>query len=318
MAKTLTPRIIYLDQNKWIELLRAEKSPGDYPSQFAILQSLTARRDAGEIVLPLSATNIYETYKIGDPQRRQGLALLQASLSGGLVFRGRYRRLETELSAFLSEAYHLERPPQPEWWFLSDIFFEAFAESDDERTSMKVPDHLLRLIREHPATALYHHLTAASDDERAHAVKMWSDGSEALRLRIESRRQRHQNESFAMRKRIYNVLMFSEEVELLAQFAEKHGVHWNTMADIGLSMTRRLANEIPIYHTERELALRLETAQLRPITENDFRDINAYCAAIPYADDVIGENLLINLARQAGLGEKYGTRLETNILALAA
>jgi hypothetical protein len=311
-----TPRIIYLDQNQWIELARAEKNPSERPQQFAVLKSLRARRDAGEIVLPLASTNIYETYKIADPQRRSTLALLQASLSGGLVFRGRHLRLEIELSAFLAANYHFDRPPLPQWWFLSDLFYEAFVETDDERAQLKISDRLVDLIRQHPATALYDHLTTASNDERLLAVKRWSDGSEALRSRIESRRGRHQNESLAMRRRIYNVLMFSGEIELLARLAGKYGVSWQSMNDIGSALARRLVNEMPIYNTERELVLRLE-AQSRPINENDFRDVHAYCAAIPYADEVIGENHLINLTRQAGLGEKYSTRLETDILALS-
>ncbi|HEY5347859.1 MAG TPA: hypothetical protein VIJ72_06675, partial [Rhizomicrobium sp.] len=66
--------IVYLDPNKWVELLRAEKAPADHPQQFALLQELTARKQANEIVLPLASTNIYETYKIADPQRRRSLA----------------------------------------------------------------------------------------------------------------------------------------------------------------------------------------------------------------------------------------------------
>jgi hypothetical protein len=109
--------------------------------------------------------------------------------------------------------------------------------------------------------------------------------------------------------------MFSGEIELLVRLAGKYGVSWQSMNDIGPALSRRLVNEMPIYNAERELVLRLE-AQSRPINENDFRDVHAYCAAIPYADEVIGENQLINLARQAGLGQRYSTRLETDILAL--
>jgi hypothetical protein len=47
------------------------------------------------------------------------------------------------------------------------------------------------------------------------------------------------------------------------------------------------------------------------------RDMQAYSAAIPYADEIVGENQFINLARQARFGEKYGTKLETDLLVLA-
>lgn len=313
----MTPRIVYLDQNKWIELARAEKFPSKFPDKFALLERLRREFAAGETLFPLSAANIFETYKIGDPHRRKSLAMLQATLSGGFVFRGRYCRLEEELSEFLCRTYGLEFKPKLPFWFLSDLFFEAFSESDDARMNPKPSSRIIDFIRQHPAWALHDYLTTASDAERTAAVKNWSNGSEAVRVRIESRRERHRNESLSMRRRIYNVLMFSGEIELLATLAKKYGVHWNSVEDIGSPIARRLVNEMPIYHVERELAIRLE-AQTRPINENDFRDVQAYCASIPYADVVVGENLVINLARQARLGEKYGTKFETDILALGA
>jgi hypothetical protein len=310
-----TPRIIYLDQNKWIELAQAEKLPGELPDQFALLQRLIEKTHAGKIVFPLSATNIYETYKINDPERRKGLAFLQARLSGGIVFRARRGRLETELSAFLGNAYQLRPLQWPDWWFLSDLFLDAFPQPNDPRSGAIISDKVINFIREHPGHALNTYLTTASDDERTFAVKAWTAGSEALRARIELRRERHKNETLSMRRRIYSVLMLAEEVELLAQLAEKYGVRWNSIDDIGSSIARRIVEEMPTYYTERELVLRLE-AQQRPINENDMRDIDAYSACLPYADDIVGENQMINLAQQARLGEKYDTRLMTDILAL--
>lgn len=74
----------------------------------------------------------------------------------------------------------------------------------------------------------------------------------------------------------------------------------------------RLARDVPTYFIERELSLRLE-AQSRPIEENDMRDMQAFCAVLPYADLVVAENQFVSLARQANLGEKYGSRLSTDL-----
>lgn len=312
---TSPPRIIFLDQNKWIDLLKAECAPLSYQRQYGVLKKLEADFDAHKVVLPLSSTNIYETYKIGDPERKTKLALLQARLSGGLVFRGRHARIESELCDFLSGVYELTLPPRLECWFLSDMFFEAFTDVGDKRNVFTPSPGLIDSLRRHPATALFHYLTTAPDNERLAAVKRWSDGTSALCARVEELRERHKGESLAMRKRIYSTLMMVDELPLLAQVASKYGVQWNSVEDIGDTVMRRIVNEMPIYYTERELVVRLE-AQDRPIHENDFRDVQAYCAAITYADEVIGENQLINLARQGGLGQKFGTRLETNVLAL--
>jgi len=101
-------QIVYLDQNKWIDLSRAVKYPADNPELRTVLEVLVEEANAGRIVLPLTQTNIYETHKINDPERRHDLAYVQATLSQGRVFRGRHKRLDTEVTDVLRGAYGLE------------------------------------------------------------------------------------------------------------------------------------------------------------------------------------------------------------------
>ncbi len=95
---TNTPRIVFLDQNKWIELAHAVTQPTEFPKQRALLEAISEWIETGRLMLPLTAANIYETHKINDPRRRHDIAYLQACASKGVVFRGRHRRLETELN----------------------------------------------------------------------------------------------------------------------------------------------------------------------------------------------------------------------------
>ena len=83
-------QIIFLDQNKWIDLARAVKYPADYSEQRRVLEFLVEEAKANRIVVPLTQTNIYEIHKINDPERRHDLAYVQATLSQGRVFRGRH------------------------------------------------------------------------------------------------------------------------------------------------------------------------------------------------------------------------------------
>jgi hypothetical protein len=84
-------QIIYLDQNKWTDLSRAVKYPVDHPELRTVLEVLVEEAKAGRIIVPLTQTNIYETHKINDPQRRHDLAYVQVTLSQGRAFRGRHR-----------------------------------------------------------------------------------------------------------------------------------------------------------------------------------------------------------------------------------
>lgn len=309
------PYIVYLDQNKWIELARALKTPDAFPEQRALLRAMATPLESGRLIIPLTAANIYETHKINDPERRHDLARLQATVSQGRVFRGRYRRLEAELRDFLDSAFDRPRFQRVPLWFLSDIFFEAYADWDDARLGGFITEMHIREIHRNAAYWLYDFLVAMPADVRITAVRNFSDGSDQLRERIEERRQRYASETLAMRRKLQSINLVHAEQDLLITLANRAGYAWKTIGEMGRSLVRRLPEEVPIYYIEREIALRLE-AQSRPIEENDFRDMQSFCAIIPYADEVIGENQFVNLARQSHLDKKFKTKLGTDILAL--
>jgi hypothetical protein len=310
------PKIIYLDQNKWIELARAVKYPSEKPEVRAVLELLCQEVEAGRVLLPLSSTNIYETHKINVPQRRFSLAETQATLSKGIVFRGRHKRLEVEIINVLRNVHGLPLFERGSRWFLSDIFFEAFLEMGDPRLEMTFSKKLIDLIRSAPSGMLFDYLTTATDDVRKFAVAQFSDGSEQLRQRIEERRARHANESISVRRDIHNVLMMHSEIDLILAVAAKAGVTNRSADDLVRENARAIMNDSPTYLIEREIALRIEAQKTRKITENDFRDMQAFCAVVAYADVIIGENMFSNLAKQSQPDKKFDTQIITSILDL--
>lgn len=313
---THQPYIVYLDQNKWVELARAEKWPDLYPDLYNLLKLIKREVDADRLILPLTSTNIYETFKVNDPQRRQDLATLQAFGSQGLVIRGRHHRLEAEISDFLHTVD--SRPPieRVPLWFLSSVFFEAYADWDDPRlATLPITARGVNAVRSSPEFCLYDFLTATPDNVRVEAIQNFSRQSEELKQQIEERRRRDTNESIDMRRRIQNALLIMNDHNLILSFARKCGFTWNTIVEMGEENILQIVESVPTYYVERELVLKLET-QSRSITENDFRDIQSFCASIPYVDEIIGENQFTNLARQARLDKKFSTRLRTNVLDL--
>jgi hypothetical protein len=307
--------IVYLDQNKWIDLARAAKHPEQHPEVHALLKSLAEGVKAGRVLLPLTFTNIYETQKINDTERRSDLAFVQCTLSRGLVFRGRFKRLEIELSDFARAVCGLPEVPHEENWFLSSVFFESVAEYGDPRIGPAPSESVLTYIRNHPEECLFEHLTGLSEEERRLAVKKFSEGSDALRKRIEARRIRDAEESLSMRRRIYSAMLMVDDIDFILEVSRKAGASWSAVSDIGSSNARKIMTDVATYYIERELTLRLE-AQTRAINENDFRDMQSFCAVVSYADHVIAENQFSNLARQAGLDKRFQTHIATSIMAL--
>jgi hypothetical protein len=299
--------IIYLDQNKWIELAGAVMGEPDGPMA-ALAKGLAGAVASGRILVPLTSANIYETHKINDPERRVRIASLQVALSKGRVFRTRRDRLRIEVASFLREVAGLPDFQLEEGWFLSKVFPDAFA----PRETLALPQALAKLIGEQPELALFSYLTDTPDEVRRVAVRRMSDGLDRLRQRVESRRARDRDDPIGMRKRIYSASLLVEDGDLILSLAEESGTPWRSFGEMGGVIVRRLCREVPAYHTEVELAMKLED-QGRAITENDFRDMQAFSAAIPYAEAIIGEKQFVNLAVQCQLPQRYQTEVSTEL-----
>jgi hypothetical protein len=292
-------KVVYLDQNKWVELARAVKYPARYPKLGALLELLKQEVSTKSLALPLSWANLHETFKINNPQRRHDLASVQAELSRGLVLRGSTRRLDEEVS-IISRRVHGMPPLEAEsYWFLSDLFPEAMSEWDDKKPGFEYPEFMRERIRSRPAHYLYEFLVKSSDEDRIIAVRNFSNQVEELRKLVEDRRQLYLSEPFSTRRK------------RLAKIFHKN----YSARDIRGSEIRQLETDVPTFHVERELMLRIE-AQSRPIEANDFMDMQAFCAAVPYTDMIVSEKQFASLAIQSKLDQKYSTRIVRHLAEL--
>ncbi len=307
-------RIVYLDQNKWIDLLSATLHPTERPDVYEVLEFLVEEVRAGRILLPLTFTNIYETHKINNLDRRHNLAYVQATLSHGLVFRGPHRRLQTEIGDVVRNICGMPVVEHEQQWFLSNAFFESVLEAGDSRVE-PISDRLLAYMRQNPKFFLYRFLLESSEERRVFAVKKYSAGADELRQRVERRRALHAGESTSMRRRIYSALLMIDAQDFILECARHAGAPWRTITDAGAANARRLISDVPTYYIELEITLRLE-AQNRAITENDFRDMQSFSTVCAYADCVIAEKQFVNLAIQAGLDKKFNTRISSDLSAL--
>ena len=305
-----TPKIVYLDQNKWIDLARAVKAPDDFPEHHAVLEKLVEGSKAGELLVPLTQSNIYETHKISDRARRHDLAFAQATLSQGRVFRGRSKRLEIEATDVMRRAFGLEPLARKPHWFLSNVFFEATIEWEVDGLGGKVSPRVFEAIQRDPPRFLYDYLMNTPEDVRQAAVRKFSEGSEKLRQRVEARRARDANEPLSMRRRIYSATLMVDDLDFLNGLIAKAGLPTTNGREIFQKCARKLITDSPSYFIERELTLKLE-ALSRQIEENDFRDMQSFGAVVAYADIVVAENMFSNLARQSQLDKKFGTEIIT-------
>lgn len=305
-------RIVYLDQNAWVTLAKAAWDKERYPKEHEALTKVVNFVSLSLITVPLTFANIYETEKINVPSRRVNMARTQSLISRGQVFRSRRRIFSETLSAYLAEKSKIFRPhPLPEW-FLSDLWFESAADYSAELYGFNISDEVINVIRQDPGRALFDYLASSDETVRLEAVRRFSAGSADLIARIESRRALVADEPLAQKKRAYGASLIVDELDFIFATAQGLGLGWLKVGDIGSSLMRSIAVDIPVMNIERELAVRLED-QGRAVSENDLRDMMSFVTVIPFADIVIAEKQFVNLSRQARLDERYGTRMFTSI-----
>lgn len=308
--------ILYLDQNAWIALAKGASDSSAYPAEYAALACVIRALQADRIAVPLSFANIYETAKVNDPVRRMHLAGVQSTISRGQVIRGRRRILEETVLRHIAGRLSLEVPPLPDGWFLSDLWFESAGDYTPERYGFEISAPVLGLIRQNPGFALFSFLTEGDDGVRAEAVRRFSADSTALIAKLEARRRIVAGETFALRRRAYSARLLLDEIEFVFTIAKRLNLAWTSVSHIGASLAKSLIADIPAMNIERELVVRLED-QNRWLNENDLRDMDAFTTALSFADVLVAEKPFVNLARQARLGEKYGTTLLTSVTELS-
>ncbi len=305
-------RVLYLDQNKWIELSRCVAEPQSHQKMHSTLEYLEAGVRQNRLVLPLTFANIYETQKINNPKQRTLLAGVQATLSQGWVIRSRRHMIRTQISDYLSTAFALAVPTRPVEWFLSRFFFDAAAEYSPTIFGFEIPARLLARIRADPARALFSYMTDIPEETRKESVQKYSDSSLESIGRMERRREIWRDQSIAVRKRAYSALLLIEHIDFVFEIAQELGLQVTNITELGRSRAKAIITDVPALNIECNLATKVEYED-RGIDENDLRDVDSFATVMPYADLMVAEKAFVDRARQARLHLFYETRLSTSL-----
>ena len=304
-------RILYLDQNKWIEIARAIKDPDSHQEIYSVLELLVQATNKGELLIPLSGANIYETHKVNDPLRRGHLAWVQASLSQGTVFRGRDAILRAQIAKFLSRILGVPFPKPAVNWFISENPFEFAGESLEKTLGRPILPEAIRAIKENPAAALHSFLTDIPDENRRVAVERWTAASDELLVQMKKRRKLVQDQPLTIQIRAYAAQLMLEHRDFIFGVAAEFGIPVANMRDLSDRQWRAMITDVGLFDIERELSTKLEYED-RVVDENDIRDVWSFTTAICLADVVLGEAATIGSAKQAKLGQKYSVALLTS------
>jgi hypothetical protein len=305
--------IIYLDQNKWIELARVQAGAVTSGPIAVLYQQLVDAVQAKRVLFPLSASHVIETSKQNDPQRRGHLAETQAKLSRGSAYRSRAARLETEVSLALHRIFDVTLPMRQQFWAIAPNFLEAF-EPFDSFIAPVTTSEQLKLINAHiaPEVMYENYMKNQDDDVRRAAHVNVTAGIKDLVAKVESRRALINGESVDLRRRAYAVGLFIENKDLFVRILNRLGFSYEELQARGDQAMRSLIEDVPTLDVESRMVARLE-AENGGIKPNDVFDIQAFYTAIPYSSWVVAEKGSISRAQQAKLDIAYKTKLSRSL-----
>lgn len=308
--------VVFLDQNKWIELAKVEAGKVTSGPTAALYLQLITAVNAGRVLFPLTASHILETSKRNDPASRGWVAETQAKLSLGHVYRSRAGRLRVEIRAAILRLFGAPQANLPENWAIAHGFMQAFEPMD---TLVATPAEAERTIQLNrlidPRDQYVDYMKNQEDSLRREAHVNLAKGTADLVARIEDRRALLKGESVDLRRRAYSVRLFLDHQDYVIKELQALGYTFEQLKSLGGKAVIALMEDVPTLNVEAEMAARLE-AQTGSISPNDVFDMQSFYTAVPYSTRIVAEKASISRARQAKLHTKYQVTLSQSITEL--
>ena len=305
--------IVYIDQNKWIDLARVHSQAVVSGGIYELYGRLARAVEEGRVILPLSVSHIIETSKRNDPLSRQHLAETQAKFSRGYTYRSRKGRLLVEVREALGRLLGLNVPEMSQNWVLACGFLQAFEELDE----FVAPPQSVRLVEEinsnvDPGVFYIRYMREQSDQQRRLAHKVVSSHAASLIEQFESARAELAGVSMDMRQRVYSAKLFIEHQDMFMRVLYEIGGSFERFDEIKKRVIVSMIEDVPTLHVEAAMVSRIESESGR-LKSNDLFDIQSCYTAIPYSSYFVAEKASISRARQAGLDVKYPVVLSSSL-----
>ncbi len=174
-------------------------------------------------------------------------------------------------------------------------------------------DEYINWIDSNPEAALYDYLMNTPDDCRREGVKRYSESSRGLIAELVEKQNLVKNETTSLQERAYSVRLITGRLDEINTVAESLGLPLWTDVEFRKMIFLSISTDVPVFDIERALVIKTE-GESRELNENDLRDVNAFTSVLPYVNALVAEKAIVARARQARLGQRYGTDLHFSLL----
>ena len=297
-------KIIYLDQNHWIELSRAAHGRAAKRGVYEVLAAARLASAAGSACFPLSLTHVMETYKNDAPERRLRLARFMLELSADTTTADLPTVVRHEAHSALARALPRRFSSPPPFKYLGRGLSHTAGRSFDFH--LKWPSAALQTIPEDQRKAIAKQVLSLAN---LHAISGTlpsgappipippADLTPDRRFRAALTEWRGAAKRYSHReleRRVY-AITFADIWDVLRETLQKHNVPIREFALLGEPRWCRILDDMPSRKVD--MHLRREWAKNPHLTpkESDLNDWAALSIAACYADVLVTEKQTADL-----------------------
>lgn len=310
--KPNSPPMVYLDQNKWIDLARAYHGLPQGARFTPVLHKIQAAVQQNAARFPFSSIHVIETLKMGDADRRARLAQVMAEVSEGWTIAQPERVFADELKVAVPKAMHAAPLLLSPTVFGRGIEF-AFGDTPHAQTHLRLLDSPVAQEKLLALAALAAVLTN-TESLRRPGIDRYNAAMNSIAAEVEQIRNlvRQRPRDLQQRQFIARLIidrLSHHQDELLAALAPTRIGVETFFTSLGRPGFTQFLSDMPTTHVEMELRNQRFAQYQRPIDSHDLHDISFLSVAIPYCDIVVTERQWVALAQNRQLDQIYHTTL---------
>ena len=288
-----------------------------------MLQKVTKAVESKNAILPLSAFHIAETQKRKDISSRKRLSKVMATISQGWAISLSEIISNTEIQLSGAKLFGCAQPNPP------NVFGHgiAFAWGTDLHSLMEntindplaTSDNFIHLFETFISTPqMTEFFLSGMGNEESELVEAKKEYEENIsRIAVVEEQFRAQIKPQFQSEADYKKLYIANlQVVLRDKINNALSIYEKTVDEIlsmGDNVFQDFIDDIPSLDVETQLVVRRNANLGKAVDKNDFADISALTAAIPYCDIVITENTWKDLAVRSGLDKKYNTVIVSDV-----
>jgi hypothetical protein len=293
------PKLLCLDQMKWIDLGRAHYGQRGGEPFVPALTSIRRAIDLGRVMVPIMPSNLLEAAEHHDEARRQRLAQFMVDLSGNHSFAKPDPVADLEMDRAIRTLYlgqevgAFPRESLVQWGLDGPLAAQALGNNPA----------LVQMVLE-PEWSVMALVHAIDRDGVARGRQMDERAAAAARAaRIGGfRTDRYEEElrglfadgSFAQRLYAQAAILGIERVRFEGWLDDNR---------------RRFASAVPEVDIRLRLLLARDRNEQHPTHQNDLKDFIFLKLALPYGNIAVTENSWTHLARSQGMDKQYRTAI---------